>query len=124
MGWFTTNTDPVNATWEKITAGTGSIVQDAINFMDNAFLHTLSKEQQALIDQENIDQINRAAAGNKQLATNETNQYLSDVNNAVYKTLPTGVEDTLAKIEKYLPWIAGGLLVLYIAPTAIRLGKG
>ena len=112
-----------NSTWEQITAPSGSFFTDLKNFVDNAVFGTLSPEQQALIDQQAIDQINQAAAGNVGLATSEINQYKSDVASAVYNQLPAGVDQYIAGFEKYLPWVAGGLILLYLAPIIVRVSR-
>jgi hypothetical protein len=123
MGWFTLAGDPSNATWESITAPTGSLWQDIKNNIDNMFLGTLSPQQRQTIDNAAISDINQAAAGNTELANSETTQYKSGVAAAVYNDLPAGIDNYLASIEKYLPWIAGGLILVYLLPIISRVTR-
>lgn len=123
MSWWSGTPDPANQTWEQITAPTGSLWQDAKNFIDNAFLGTLSPEQTAAIDSDSIAGINQAAAGNSDLAASEIAQYQNDVNAAVYSSLPAGIDSYISQFEKYLPWVAGGLILFYFGPLIRSLGK-
>lgn len=112
--------DPENSTWEQITGFTGSFLQDSINFVDNAFLGTLSDWQKSQIDQANESGISQAAAGDVPLADSEISQYKGEVQ-SVYGPLPTGIEGLASTIIHYAPWIVGGLILIYLTPFFGRL---
>jgi hypothetical protein len=106
----------INSTWEQITAPTGSFLQDAINFVDNAFLGTLSTQQKGVIDQTTESQIQQAAAGNTALANSEISQYQNEVNSGVYSGLPSSIENLTSGLIQYAPWIVGIIALIYALP--------
>lgn len=108
--------DPINQTWEQITASSGSFLQDAINFVDDAFRGTLSDYQKNQIDAAAESDIYAAANGNIPLAQGEITQYKADVTQGVYSSLPSSVEDIAATLKQYAPWIIGGIILIYALP--------
>lgn len=113
----------INSTWEQITAPTGSFLQDAINFIDNAFLGTLSTQQKGTIDATAESQIEQAAAGNTGLANSEIAQYQANVGSAVYNGLPTSIESITSSLVSWAPWIAVIVGLIYAAPFLRSLKK-
>jgi hypothetical protein len=98
-------------------------IDSATSALDNLAFGTLSDSQKQALNDQALAEINQAAAGNTELASSAYQQYLSDVNAAVYAGLPKGVEYYLPQIEKWLPWIAGGLLLAYLLPSISRLAR-
>jgi hypothetical protein len=116
------STSPYWVTWNPL--------QGALNAVDELFFGVPSNAEQAKINAETQSDINQAANGNTVLASNEYQQYLNETSGAFSPNLEgtlTGAADSftaaLAKFEKYLPWIAGGLIALYLLPIVSRVTR-
>ena len=116
------STTPYWVTWNPL--------QGALNAFDELFLGVPSNAEQANINADVQAQINQAAAGNTPLATSEYQQYIDNISGN-YGTNAEGFLSSAAnalgtsvqKILSWLPWIAAGLITLYLLPIASRFER-